>query len=182
VFSKEIRRNSILGEGAGVAGGGVAECGAEERAVEGQKVGNHLAIGTVRSGRRRPRLEQFLEAARDLFPGCRVSGFAPKRDKRIFGNRRLEGFLGAFAEEMPHVFVAVAVRVWVARENVGRQLLRQIPLMRSVIEHQFNRRKIACMVAVARGDHDRDDVAGLHANIPVRSEITDTVRLGGARS
>ena len=61
--------------------------------------------------------------------------------------------------------MTVPVRVRIAGENVGRDVASQVPLTRAVVQREVDRGQIARMIAIARADHDRHDIAGLHRDL-----------------
>ena len=70
---------------------------------------------------------------------------------------------------MPHRFVAVTVGVRIAGQDVRRNILREIPLGFAIVQGQIHRRVIAGVVAIARIDDQRNDIASHHVHVLKRS-------------
>ncbi|TXT33706.1 MAG: hypothetical protein FD138_1816 [Planctomycetota bacterium] len=72
---------------------------------------------------------------------------------------------------MPDVRIAEAVGVRIAREDVWRDVAGEIPLAIVGRQGQINRREVARVIAVARADDQRNQIARLHRDILERADV-----------
>ena len=71
---------------------------------------------------------------------------------------------GRLADEVPR-----SIRI--ARENIRGDILREVPVPRTIVEREIHRGEVANMASIARPDDKGNDVTSLHADVLKRAEF-----------
>ena len=125
--------------------------------------------------------EELFNSLSQGMAGDGVAGRAPpveERSARDHGQRRLVGI--GLADEVPHARMAERIGVWIAGEEVGNDVVGQVPgacLPPRLPDREIDGGQVAGVVASPRADRKENDIPRLDDNVGKRADGDHAVAL-----